>query len=130
MFNLVSVVGVYRHGDRCPKQKIKISVNSPTFFDFLVEHFGLCADNPIDVSINLKDVDRLNTFCIAFKQFLQSHSDQHILNYNSLRQLYDVIKPRPPVLKVEIKFPTPFVGVKQCQIIAKYGGILTTLGQQ
>lgn len=62
-----------------------------------------------------------------FGVFLEQHSD--IKEYAQLKQLIRILQAKPQALKFQVKFPIPWKGVKHCTILAKYGGILTLLGE-
>lgn len=96
-YRLKTVIGVYRHGDRYPKQKSKIAVTTPEVCDFFFDLYNLNQNKPEDISINEDNQEGLNTIVEKFSQFLESHSK--IKEYAQLKQLIRILQARPQALK-------------------------------
>ena len=65
-YRLKTVIGVYRHGDRYPKQKSKIAVTTPEVCDFFFDLYNLTQNKPEDISINEDNQEGLNTIVEKF----------------------------------------------------------------
>jgi len=86
-FNLVSVIGVYRHGDRCCKQKAKIQVETECVFDFLVGFYKLNPNDPQDVNISFDKTKEIETLIVHFGEFLAKNKQQ-IKEIDKLKELF------------------------------------------
>ncbi|KAH0574500.1 Inositol-hexakisphosphate/diphosphoinositol-pentakisphosphate 1-kinase [Spironucleus salmonicida] len=129
-FTLESVVGIYRHGDRQPKQKIKINIYIPHYVDLIIKLFDLKPSQPKDISLSIdKHIESITYSIPLMNQFLLEHRQEFSQkDFQQLEILFQVAMTYPPAMKFQIKFPVPWKGIKKCTIILKYGGVLTQLG--
>jgi inositol hexakisphosphate/diphosphoinositol-pentakisphosphate kinase len=138
MRELVGVVGVYRHADRTPKQKLKLVVNSKRLFDvafegpvdgmeevvFKGEHPKLAALEPVvleelaacDASAESPGAD-----CVAIAR-----------RREVLALMSEVLSRRHEGLKLQVK-PKKLDAEGYCveaQLVCKWGGWLTAAGER
>lgn len=142
---LLSTVCVLRHADRTPKQRLKFRVQDEHLVVSIMAELSSSPIAPADVTLwsanhtDKKLIDaiskiidgyivRLGSLCYesGAGPTSSSKSDQNLLA--NLNDLLTIIRNNPPALKIQVKFPTPWKGVKVLTLIAKYGGLLTKMG--
>jgi len=184
---LVTVLGIYRHADRSPKQRLKFCVDHEKLVYRLMLLLGVDMQAPKDLTIWAdKDLKTLLQICDTIEGELraQEQGDSEVCNMQvpaAMRQLDDeasgqqstlsasvgppgvpvplaapapasppfsplgnelsqltqnllvfvnIVRARPPALKVQLKFPAPWRGTLKFTLIAKYGGIITRMGMR
>ena len=138
------VIAIVRHGDRTPKQKLKINISEPLILDYFHKH---CEDGKCTKDLKIKAKAPLLEFVATVKTILASYDQdekdgKHINKklYNQLRHMRDVLerfKLQGLNRKLQLK-PKSFIedpesgekkSVKEVQLILKWGGNLTKLGE-
>jgi inositol-hexakisphosphate/diphosphoinositol-pentakisphosphate 1-kinase len=137
------VIAIVRHGDRTPKQKLKVNLTEPLILEYFHKH---CDDDSCTKDLKIKAKTPLLEFVATVKTILAAYEqdvragksvDRNLCN--QLRHMRDVLE-RWKITglnrKLQIK-PKKFVedpeaGEKRCvevQLILKWGGNLTKLGE-
>lgn len=135
------VIAVIRHGDRTPKQKLKVNMSEPLILQYFHDH---CADCTKDLKVKAKTP--LTEFVVTVKTILSTYeqkaADGEAVDKKmvaKLRHMRDVLE-RWKITglnrKLQIKprqfEEDPETFVKRCtevQLILKWGGNLTKLGE-
>lgn len=145
---LLSTVCVLRHADRTPKQRLKFKVQDEQLVGSIMTGLSSSPISPADVTLWSANQSNKKLIDIIF-QIIDKHVAMlsKIQNYESagstptnqsknfnnlltnLTNLLTIIKNNPPALKIQVKFPTPWKGVKELTLVAKYGGLLTKMGR-
>ncbi|KAG7355189.1 histidine phosphatase superfamily branch 2 protein [Nitzschia inconspicua] len=136
------VIAVIRHGDRTPKQKLKVNMSEPLILEYFHDHCeGNCTK---DTKIKAKTP--LTEFVTTVKTILANYDKQASSGGKVNKKLYLQLKHMRDVLerwkitglnrKLQIKpkqfSEDPQTGEKKCsevQVILKWGGNLTKLGE-
>ena len=141
------VIAVIRHGDRTPKQKLKLKVDQQLFLDFYNKHskgrkkdLKLKAKQPLLDFLNVIKTIITETELKKGSHF-GAHQAESVARVKSLnKELYKLMHMRDVLerwkisglnRKLQIK-PTSVSGdkVTQLQLIMKWGGNLTKLGER
>ena len=141
------VIAVVRHGDRTPKQKLKVNMTEPLILKYFMDH----TDDP-EKDLKVKDKAPLTEFLMTVKSILaekdkakleavQSGSPvkQNTKVINQLKHMRDILERwkitglnRKLQIKPRAWEENEGSGVKKCkevQLILKWGGNLTKLGE-
>jgi inositol-hexakisphosphate/diphosphoinositol-pentakisphosphate 1-kinase len=136
------VIAVVRHGDRTPKQKLKVNISEPLILQYFHNHCqGNCTKD-----IKIKAKAPLTAFVTTVKTILANYDKESAAGVKVDRKLYNQLKHMRDVLerwkitglnrKLQIKpkefRDDPDTGEKKCsevQLILKWGGNLTKLGE-
>lgn len=82
---LVCVIGVFRHGDRTPKQKIKLKVKEQAYLDYFQEH----SSSP-KKDLKIKSKSGLEHFLRITREMLEKNEEGRIKNEDLLRKLKSI----------------------------------------
>lgn len=136
------VIAVVRHGDRTPKQKLKVNMSEPLILEYFHKH---CEGN-CHKDLKIKAKAPLLEFVATVKTILADYDKSAAAGIKVNRKLYNQLKHMRDVLerwkitglnrKLQIKpkefGEDPETGEKKCsevQLILKWGGNLTKLGE-
>jgi inositol hexakisphosphate/diphosphoinositol-pentakisphosphate kinase len=132
------VIAVVRHGDRTPKQKLKVKMREPRILQYFRKH---CKDPTKDLKVKAKAP--MTEFLATVKAILASKNKtspfsdkQAIYKLRHMRDILERWKIAGLNRKLQIK-PQAWeedeeTGIKSCteaQLILKWGGNLTKLGE-
>eukprot|EP00934_Nitzschia_sp_Nitz4_P000211 Nitzschia sp. Nitz4//scaffold133_size116822//59458//63473//NITZ4_003808-RA/size116822-processed-gene-0.32-mRNA-1//1//CDS//3329535399//211//frame0 len=141
------VIAVVRHGDRTPKQKLKVNMSEPLILNYFMKH---CEDPTKDLKVKAKAP--LTEFLVTVKTILakseterrEAAAKNKTVKQNNklliqLRHMRDILERwrisglnRKLQIKPRAWDEASVSGVKQCkevQLILKWGGNLTKLGE-
>ena len=144
---LLSTVCVLRHADRTPKQRLKFKVQDEQLVVSIMSELSSSPIAPADVTLwGAAHADKKRIDVIA--RIIDNHITRLAALFDhksdavhatqpknarnlmvNLTDLLTIIRNNPPALKIQVKFPTPWKGVKEFTLIAKYGGLLTKMGR-
>ncbi|KAL3914527.1 MAG: hypothetical protein SGILL_006070 [Bacillariaceae sp.] len=136
------VIAIVRHGDRTPKQKLKLNLSEPLILQYFHEQ---CGSN-CTKDLKIKAKAPLTAFVRTVKTILTNYDKQMAEGTKVNRKHYDKLRHMRDVLerwkitglnrKLQIKpkefTEDPETGEKKCsdvQLILKWGGNLTKLGE-
>ena len=123
---LIGMVAIFRHGDRTPKQKVKIEISTRKILDF----FYLKPKKSIKIK-NDTEQARLNKFAFLLRSLLrQDHI--HGISESKIKDLQlvcTVLESNLPGTKLQIKpTKTDDFHVSEVLLICKWGGVLSHSG--
>lgn len=136
------VIAVVRHGDRTPKQKLKVNMSEPLILQYFHDH----CENNCSKDLKIKAKAPLTAFVKTVRTILANYDKQAAEGLEINRKLYNQLKHMRDVLerwkitglnrKLQIKplefTENPETGDQICrkvQLILKWGGNLTKLGE-
>lgn len=141
------VIAVVRHGDRTPKQKLKVTMTEPLILEYFMKH---SENSGKDLKVKAKAP--LTEFLMTVKEILASKErekqeammkgaplKQNVKVINQLKHMRDILERwkitglnRKLQIKPRVWEDDDGSGVKKCkevQLILKWGGNLTKLGE-
>ena len=136
------VIAIVRHGDRTPKQKLKVNMSEP----LILQYFHDQCENNCAKDLKIKAKAPLTAFVKTVKTILANYDKQMAAGekvnkklYNQLRHMRDVLERwkitglnRKLQIKPKAFTEDPETGEQKCkevQLILKWGGNLTKLGE-
>ncbi|GIQ81227.1 histidine phosphatase superfamily protein, clade-2, partial [Kipferlia bialata] len=128
---LMAVIGVFRHGDRTPKQKYKVSIKDPAVIQEMFPGVDLDADFE-DLTLKPHSKPKDIPTCERFQRVLNQNAESLASSEKErekLRFYADVIMKPIDSLKIQVKARKGTLrhGI---QMIIKFGGMLTTAGEE
>ncbi len=123
---LLSLVTVFRHGDRTPKRKIKLKIKQ-------AEILRLFKSSSSKQQIKLRKRKQLKPVAVALEKLIsrlcKSHSAKDRALVAHLRVVQRVVHHENKGLKIQLKPKRVIEGrVVECQLACKWGGELTWMG--
>ena len=140
------VLAIIRHGDRTPKQKLKVNMTEPHILEYFHNHSDDCTKD-LKVKAKTPMTEFLETVKTTLQELPSSTSEEQLEHRNIRMQLLhmrDILerwKIHGLNRKLQIKprswedYEDPVTGEKKCrctevQLILKWGGNLTKLGEK
>lgn len=140
---LFSMICVVRHADRTPKQRLKFKVDRDDLAQRIMKRLRISEIAPTDVTFRAEDpaerlaITEISEEVKAWMKLIEEHQvSASVLADSGVQKLVEhltqfliVVTNPPPALKVQLKFPFPWRGVRRFTLLAKYDGVLTTMGR-
>ena len=136
------VIAVVRHGDRTPKQKLKVNMSEPLILQYFHDHCESNCTKDIKIKAKAPLIAFVNTVKTILDEYTKQEAEGVKVNKklcNQLRHMRDILERwkitglnRKLQIKPKKFSEDPETGEQKCtevQLILKWGGNLTKLGE-